>query len=240
MSRPHHAEVAPVHCCDLGFAEALGCRDNRGVDRPERKVVVLRHQLDHAKGVGRVEGFKHEGAIGEVAEEASFRLPAQACAEQVCDLRDNERRNDERAWMRLQQLKARRVVRVVRVDVRVERAGVDDQCDDADSARMISSTRSEMSVRPLRPAAAAPSRRREPPPRCASSAVRVMSAMVVPRRCASWRRRASRSSGSFTVVRTIGMPAYHQAPLARAANPASSEVHSPRIRLSRHPRRGKN
>jgi plasmid stability protein len=44
-----------------------------------------------------------------------------------------------------------------KVDVRVERAGVDDQRDDADSERMISSTRSETSLRPLRPAAAAPS-----------------------------------------------------------------------------------
>lgn len=87
--------------------------------------------------------------------------------------------------MCLQQFEARGMVRVVGVDVRIERAGVDDQSD-CDSARMISSTRSEMSLRPLRPAAAAPSLRRDPVvPRCASSAVRVISAMVVPRRCAS-------------------------------------------------------
>ena len=69
---------------------------------------------------------------------------------------------------------------------------------------MISSIRSEMSACPLRPAPAAPSWRRAPPPTCASSAARVTSAIVVPRRCASWRRRASRSSGSLTVVRFTG------------------------------------
>lgn len=196
--------MPPVDCCDLGFAEALGCRDDRRVDRSERQVVVLRHQLDHAERVSRVDGFEHERAGGEIAEEAGFSLPAEARAEEVGDLGDDERGNDEGAGVRLQQFEARRMVRVVRVDVRIERAGVDDQRDGADSARMISSTRSEMSVRPLRPAAAAPSRRRSPPPRCASSALRVISAMVVPRRCASWRRRASRSSGSFTVVRTMG------------------------------------
>lgn len=64
-------------------------------------------------------------------------------------------------------------------------AGSDDQRDCSVSAAMISSMRSEMSVRPLRPAAAAPRRRRGPAPMYASIAVRVSSEIVVPRRSAS-------------------------------------------------------
>jgi len=144
--------------------------------------VVLRDQLDHAESIGGVDRLQHERHTGEVPEEARLGLPAEPCPEQVGDLGDDECGNDEWAGVRLQQFEARGMVRVVRVDVRVQRASVDDQRD-GDSARMISSTRSEMSLRPLRPAAAAPSRRREPPaPRWASSAVRVISAIVVPRR----------------------------------------------------------
>jgi hypothetical protein len=95
------------------------------------------------------------------------------------------------------------VVVVVTVDIGIERAGVDDQRDEPTSARMISSIRSEMSLRPLRPEAAAPRRRRLPAPRCCSSAVRVTSAIVLPRRCASCRSLASSSSESLTVVRRM-------------------------------------
>lgn len=186
MSGPHDAEVPPVDRRDLGLAEAFGRRDDRGVDRSQRKIVVLRHQFNHAERVGRMDRLEHESTLCEVTEEARFGLPAQTRAQEIGDFRHDERWDDQWAGVRLQQLKARRVVRVVRVDVCVQRAGVDDQRDDADSARMISSTRSEMSLRPLRPAAAAPSRRRGLlVPRCASSAVRVISAIVVPRRCAS-------------------------------------------------------
>lgn len=57
---------------------------------------------------------------------------------------------------------------------------VDDQRYEAISELMISSMRSEISLRPLRPVAAARRRRRRPVLRCASSAVRVTSAIVRP------------------------------------------------------------
>lgn len=103
--------------------------------------------------------------------------------------------------MCLEELKAGAVVSIVSINVRVERPGVDDQRDEPNSAARISSIRSEMSVRPLAPAPAA-RRRLRPlrPPRCASMASLVISEIVVPRRCASCRKRASRSSGSLTVV----------------------------------------
>ena len=100
-----------------------------------------------------------------------------------------------------QEIEAGRVMPVVGVDVGVEGAGVNDQCDSGTSDARISSMRSDTSARPLRPAAAAPSRRRGP--RWLSMASLVSSEMVIPRRCASWRRRASSSSGSLTVVRIM-------------------------------------
>ncbi len=106
--------------------------------------------------------------------------------------------------MGLEKFEARLVVSIVSIDVGEQRPGVDDQSDEPNSAARISSIRSEISVRPLAPAPAARSRLRPVrPPRCASIASLVSSEIVVPRRCASWRRRASRSSGSFTVVRIM-------------------------------------
>jgi len=106
--------------------------------------------------------------------------------------------------MRFEQVEARGVMLVVAIDVCVERAGIDDQSDEPTSLARISSIRSEMSERPLAPAPAARSRRF---PRGAASSVsiasRVSSDTVVPRRSASWRSRASRSSGSLTVVRCM-------------------------------------
>lgn len=152
-----------VYGCDIGDAEAFGGGDDRGIYGAERQVVVLSDEFDHAERVCRMERLQYEGAAAEVAKEARLCLPAESRREQVRDFGDDQGGDDERPGVSLQQFKAGGVVRVVGVDVRVERAGIDDQRDEADSARMISSTRSEMSLRPLRPAAAAPSARRAPP-----------------------------------------------------------------------------
>jgi len=100
-----------------------------------------------------------------------------------------------------QQFECGAVIAVVGVDVGVERAGVDEEGYGVTSAARISSMRSEMSSRPLRPAAAR--NRRGGPPTWRSMASRVTSEMVMLRRAASWRSRRSRSSGSITVVRRI-------------------------------------
>ena len=103
--------------------------------------------------------------------------------------------------MGFKELQACFMVVVVRVDVGVKRTGIDDQRDRRASCRMISSMWRAVSRRPLRPAFAAMRFRRALPPTRASIASRVTSAIVLPRRVASWRNFASRSSGSFTVIR---------------------------------------
>ena len=124
--------------------------------------------------------------------------------EQVGDFGDHQGRHDERSRVRLEQVQAGLMVPVVAVHVGVQRTGVDDQRDGATSSARICSMRSEMSDLPLAPAPAA-SRRRRPRGEASrvSMASRVRADTVTPRRWASCRNRASRSSGSFTVVRCM-------------------------------------
>ena len=170
----------------------------------EWEVAVPADEFGDAEPVGRSDVLGDEVAGGEITEEPDLGLGAQPGRHEVRDFGDDQHRYQQWSGMGFEQIEAGRVVPVVGVDVRVQRAGLDDQCDAPTSLARISSIRSEMSCRPLDPAAAASNRRRvRGPPRCASMASRVSSDTVVPRRSASWRSRASRSSGSFTVVRCM-------------------------------------
>lgn len=132
------------------------------------------------------------------------RLLIHHSAEKVGHFGDDEGRHDQWSGVRFEQVEARSVVPVVAIDVRVQRAGVDDQCDEPTSLARISSIRSEMSLRPLAPAPAASSRRFPCGAESSFSiAFLVSSDTGMPRRSASCRSRASRSSGSLTVVRCM-------------------------------------
>lgn len=148
--------------------------------------------------------FSEQVARREIAEKSNFGIGAQPSADEIGDFGDDERRDDERTWVSFEQVQASGVVSVVAIDIGVERTGIDDQSDCWTSLARISSMRSEMSSRPLAPAP--PARSRRLPgwvPRKVSIASRVKSDTVLPRRSASCRRRASSSSGSFTVVRCM-------------------------------------
>jgi hypothetical protein len=167
MVGAYDGEVAPVDSRDLGDAQALGRGDDRRIDGAQRQVAVARDQLGDPQPVRDRYWLNSERATGEIAEEADLRLGPEASREQMDDLGDDERRDDERARVSLQQLECGIVVSVIGVDVGVERSGVDDERSyRATSAARISSMRSETSLRPLCPALAAPSRRRvDGPPR---------------------------------------------------------------------------
>jgi hypothetical protein len=166
MIRAHDGEVASVDGRDLGDAEALGRGDDRGIHRAQGKVAIARHEFGDPQPVRDRHRLHGERAAGEVAEEADLRLRAQASGEKVDDLGDDQGGDDERARVGFQQFECSSVVRVVGVDVGVERPGVDDERGyRATSALRICSMRSDTSLRPLCPAPAAPRRRRvdEPP-----------------------------------------------------------------------------
>jgi hypothetical protein len=150
-------EVPPVDRRDFGDTETLGRGDDRRVDRAKRQVAIARDQLGDTDPVRCRHRLDLEGAGREIAEEADLGLGAEARRQQVDDLGDDQRWDDQRAGMGLQQLERRLMMSVVGVDVRVERTGVDDDRGyGATSAARISSIRSETSLCPLRPVPAAP------------------------------------------------------------------------------------
>ena len=203
-SRAHDSEVPPVERGDLRDAKPFSRSDDGSVCGAKGKVSVLGDKFSDPHPVAGVDVFSEEIARCEITEKSNLGICAEARADEIGHFGDDQSRNDKGARMSLEQVEASGVVAVVAVDVGVERAGIDDQCDGCTSAARISSIRSEMSSRPLAPAPAASSRRLPDwVPRKVSIASRVSSDTVLPRRSASCRRRASSSSGSFTVVRCM-------------------------------------
>ena len=200
----HDREVPLVERGNLRDAESFcGC-DDRSVGGAQGKVSVLGNKFSDPHPVTCVDVFSEEIPSRQVTEKANFGICAEASADEIGDFGDDKRRDDEGSRVSLEQVEASGVVAVVAVDVGVKRTGIDDQGDGCTSAARISSMRSEMSSRPLAAAPAASSRRLPfCAPRNVSIASRVRSDTVLPRRSASCRRRASSSSGSFTVVRCM-------------------------------------
>ena len=200
----HNPEVSSVECGDLRDAESFCRCDDRSVSGAKGKVSVLGNKFSDPHPVACVDVFGEEVASCQVTQKSDLGICAKASADEVSDFGNDERRDDEGSRVSLEQIEASGVMAVVAIDVGVERASIDDQSDDCTSAARISSMRSEMSSRPLAPAPAARSRRLPGwVPRNVSIASRVRSDTVLPRRSASCRRRASSSSGSFTVVRCM-------------------------------------
>jgi hypothetical protein len=197
MGWPDDREMPSIESGDRASVESLTSRDDRCIDGAERQVPVRRLQLRDPKPIGRPDWLGQQVASRKIAEEANFGLGPDSCPEQVRDLRDDQDWDQDRPWMVQEKSAAADVLDIVSVVGRVERSDVSDQRP-ASSDLRISSIRWETSLRPLRPAA--PNLRLPPSTRCVSMACRVSSDTVMPRRSASWRSLASRSSGILTVV----------------------------------------
>ena len=160
MARPHDREVSSVDGRDRRKAQAFSRRDDGRVDRAQWQIAVPGDEFGDPQPVRYGDWFDGERSTGEVAEEPDFGLGPQPGRQQIDDLGDDEGRDDQGSGVCFEQLERGCVMSVVGVDVGVERARVDDDGGyRATSAARISSMRSETSLRPLRPAAAAPSRR---------------------------------------------------------------------------------
>ena len=149
MPGANDVEVAMIKRRNLHDPAALGGGDYGGVHAAKWQVVVSGDEFRHPEQIGRMDRLDGEAAGGQVSEEADLRLPANTRTEQIDDLGDHEAWDEQRPPIRLQQFPTRRMVRIVAVNVGVQRARVDDQRDRSTSEAMISSIRSEMSVRPL-------------------------------------------------------------------------------------------
>lgn len=198
MVGSHDGEVTTINCRNRGDVEPLGCGDHRGVNGAQRQVAVLVHHLGDSKPVSGRYWFHAKVAARQITQQLHFCASAEPGPDQVGDFGYDQRWNQK--WFRIaeQKVEACLVMSIIRIDVCIERASVNNQSDGATSLARISSMRSEISLRPLRPAAAAPSRRFGL--RWSSIASRVSSEIVMPRRFASWRSLASTSSGSLMVV----------------------------------------
>lgn len=202
MSRANDVEVAPVQRRDLVLVESFRGSYDRCIHTAEREIAVDAHKLGDPKPVLGGDRVRDQAAGREVAEEPNLRLNAESGPQEVHHFGDDELGDQKRTGVSFEQFEALVMVVVVSVDVGIERAGVDDERYRETSMRRISSMRAETSPDPLRPTPAASSLRLPRlDPRWASMASRVRSEIVTPRRSASCRSLASRSSGSLTVVR---------------------------------------
>lgn len=102
MRRTDNGEVAAVGCSDLGHTQALGRGNDGSIDGSEREIPVTAYELGYTKRVCCVNRFHAEQAGREVSEEADFRLPAEASADQVDELCDHECWDDQRPGVRFQ------------------------------------------------------------------------------------------------------------------------------------------
>jgi hypothetical protein len=156
---PYDAEVPSIERRDFGYLESLGGRHDGRINRAKREIAVSGGQLRHAQPVSREHRLWGQGAGSKVPEEANFGLDPETRRNQIGDFGDDKDRNQQRPGMFLEKVEAGCVVAVVGIDVRVQRAGIDQEWDFPSSLDTISSMRSETSWWPLRPAAAACKRR---------------------------------------------------------------------------------
>ncbi len=144
---------------DVGDSEALGRRDDGGVNGAQPEVSVLRDELRDPQPITRTDVLHREESLRQVNQKAQLGIHTQTRRE-VRHLGDHERGDDEYTLVGLEKVPARGVMLVVGVEKSEQRARVYDDRYGVTSWRRSSSIRSEMSSRPLCPAPADRNRRR--------------------------------------------------------------------------------
>jgi len=159
VPRTHNREGSAIERGELHEVETLGHGDNRGVHGAEGEVAIGRHELRDPEPVRRANRLRDQVPGRQITQESDLGVRTESRLEEVGHFAHDELRNDQRPWVSFQKGEAGLVVPIVCIDVRVERAGIDDQRDRRASRRRISSIRRAVSARPLRPALAAINRR---------------------------------------------------------------------------------
>jgi len=126
---PDDAEIASIERRDGRDSKALRGRDDGCIHRSERKVSIASDELGDSKPVVIVDRNRDERPAGEIGEEPHLGVRAEPGSDEMCDLRDHQDWHRERARVTLQQADALVVVRIIRVDVREQRASIDEECD---------------------------------------------------------------------------------------------------------------
>lgn len=125
MDRADDAEVAPVEGGNGPRAEPLGSANHRGVDGAQRQIAVDRDELGDPQQVARFDWLENQLTGREVFEQADLSLVPSTPREQVRDLCQAQRGNEEGTRMLVEELNAGAVVSVVCVEIGEERPRVD-------------------------------------------------------------------------------------------------------------------
>ena len=120
-------EMEPVKRSDLDDSKPLGDRDNSRIRRTEREVGIDLDQLGHPFVVDQLKIYNRERLLHNRAQERGLDLRAASAAEQITDLGDHRRRDEDRAPSKVQtgeQVRAGSVVLVVAIGGRHQRTSV--------------------------------------------------------------------------------------------------------------------
>ena len=74
VARTYDTEMSTIYRRNLVDAQPLRCRDYRGVDRAEREVSVLRHELSDPKPISSRDRLDNERTLRQIGEESDFRF----------------------------------------------------------------------------------------------------------------------------------------------------------------------
>ncbi len=159
MHGPNNRKVPAIQRRDLNYSKSLSCSDHRRIDGPERKVSIGSNKLRDPEPVSGKDRFCDEVPECQITKEFDLGTDPETGRDEVGNFCHDERRDEQRTWMGLQELPTRRMVAIVGVDVGEQWASVDEEGYAPTSARRISSILSEMSSRPLCPAPVARKRR---------------------------------------------------------------------------------
>lgn len=127
VSRPQDSEVALVERCELGFAEALGDRENSRVDEADVRICVRVAQLTGPSVVLDGEVLDQVRACDHVVEKRPQHAGMHPRVDPGVDLDQYGRRDDERFVGVLDESARGGVVGIATVERGVQRARVEDQ-----------------------------------------------------------------------------------------------------------------
>ena len=119
--------MSPVQGRDGVGPKSLGDGDHTCVHRPKWQIAIPPDELGNPQPITGKHRLGAEIPAREIAQESHLGLTTEARCHQVSNLGDNQLRNYKWSWMYLQQVQALRMMPILRIDVRVQWPGINDQ-----------------------------------------------------------------------------------------------------------------
>lgn len=129
MFGSHDSKVPMVQRRDSGHVETFRHGDDARIGDTEPEIGVLFDEFMNTIPIGRDQDLDNQRAITNHLDQRQFSEGPQPSRQHVASLSDHQRGRRQGSGISLQQLLARRVVRVVKIAHRDERTCIDDQHD---------------------------------------------------------------------------------------------------------------